>query len=1499
MDGERPQAGEAGHDGDSSRLCARLLVLSGVLLATLLGFSAPASALTQQGHSFAFSFGVPGHSSGQLDEPSGIAVNESTGTVYVADRLNNRIQEFESSGGKFVPGKSIEVPYPTSIAVDNSTESSDPSKGDIYVVGATAAEAKELQLEGTTPEEFLVYKYSEKGSLIKKIKKIKGKEVFEEGEKKETETFEEELEVVRGVAVDSHGSLFVDDEEAIFEFNNASKNKAIAHFESEGGETTEGLAVDSQDNLYAGVESPEEASELEEQLTAQNKQEDRAAGLLSAGVFEFGVVSELKLSRETASVEVPEFDPEFSPAVAVNTAASAVNGVDERGDVYITNVASSAGKPISTVAVFNAHHELIQHIAVPKEGTEGQFGDGIAVDAKTGVVFASIAKADTVDVFEREKEGPPTIVGLTACTLGGGPGCPGGAGVAKLSAQLDPHGVATKYRFEYGAAVCAAEPSPCTSTTEATSGKGFEDEVVSAELEGLAAGTYHYRIVAKSPAGEASEEHTFTIMSAASGALPDSREYELVSPAQKEGNEPEPIASAGSTLRAAEDGHAITYAADGPMGGCTEGNRNPEYDQLLSSRGGLGWSTCNITTPNDTGTGIAPSKVPEYADFTANLALALVEPYPSYARGGSVFAEPPLAPPVSRHEGELANAGQEYLENTMYLRADPPQQPQASETANYQQAVEHGRARAQETGSPQAAGGGGYISLVNELNAPGYEPFGGGAEAGENKGIEFTQVATPDLSYGVLVSRRAATGAYEWGPQGQIQLISEVPEAPAVSCSDSGALEVSVEKATGGTVQYKFTDNTRTSSVKYETAAIGYDATAAEVAKAFEEATATNPSGETLALPAGSLVASAGPLDTSAVVLTVHNPAVGSFSALTAVETALEGPNEPGNKKSAGLRYTGCKALGADEVSVGGANQGTQRNAISQDGSRIILTVGNAAGGGQTQHLYVRDTATEATLQLDVPAAGAGAGPLDPMFQTASVDGSKVFFTDTQRLTSNSKATELTPDLYVAELSGGEGEGEPLVSKLIDLTPEGNGGESADVPAYEQYKWSGGVMGASEDGSYIYFAASGALAPGATRGACYAEQEPTASCNLYVRHHGESGWEPTRLIATVSAEDGPDWGDDKTAPVHTGGDLSFMASRVSPNGAYLAFMSYRSLTGYDNEDRTGHEPDEEVYLYSAGKGDVVCASCNPAGEQPAGVLDLQSSEGGVQEGAEGVGLVADRTGVWNKHWLGASLPGWTTLNLYKSTYQSRYLSNEGRLFFDSPDTLVPAVKEEVEEGNTSKEKVYQYEPGGLGSCASAAGCISLISSAGAKHEATFLDASANGNDVFFLSAEKLTQQDIDQSFDIYDAHACEAASPCLPPPAGAQPVCRSAEECRPGGYSSSSYEAPASSAEGPGNPAPKTQESLGEKTVTTPLTPAQLLAKALSVCKKDKNHSKRAACEKSARAKYYPKLLAAALKACKKDKGSKRKTCETTARRHFTIQKAKKASHAAAARKGR
>jgi hypothetical protein len=540
-------------------------------------------------------------------------------------------------------------------------------------------------------------------------------------------------------------------------------------------------------------------------------------------------------------------------------------------------------------------------------------------------------------------------------------------------------------------------------------------------------------------------------------------------------------------------------------------------------------------------------------------------------------------------------------------------------------------------------------------------------------------------------------------------------------------------------------------------------------------------------------------------------------------------------------------------------------HAISNDGSLVFWTHRN----GEEATLFVRDTKTHETLQLDAVTSGTGAGHPDATFQTASADGSRVFFTDTQPLTEDSRALQAEQrraDLYVFELKHTA----PLEGTLTDLTPQGVHGESAAV---QEQAGGGGVLGASEDGSYVYFVANGALANGDPAGNCLLaseQQEPGRMCNLYARHLNGGEWEAPKLVAVLSNEDAPSWGGSGFP-----GDRKSVTSRVSPSGRYLAFMSDRSLTGYNNEDATcskpatpaieeacnkGERKDEEVFLFDATAKSLVCASCNPSGAQPAGVFDPGAGLEAPKLGAEGVGLVVDRPDVWGplhgkvSHWLGGNVPGWTPISLERAIYQSRYLSDSGRLFFNSPDHLVPAA-------TGVKAKVFEYEPNGVGGCASGGGCIGLLSapsSAGEpnpEHESAFLDASENGNDVFFLTAAKLravngTSGDVDSNFDVYDAHVC-AQGPCLPGPPPGQVPCASSESCHGAAPPPLSFVAPASKSVSVARGG-----TLPSKVTVPPkrLTRAQLLARALKVCrtkfKAKKKKKQRAACEARARKKY-------------------------------------------------
>jgi DNA-binding beta-propeller fold protein YncE len=513
------------------------------------------------------------------------------------------------------------------------------------------------------------------------------------------------------------------------------------------------------------------------------------------------------------------------------------------------------------------------------------------------------------------------------------------------------------------------------------------------------------------------------------------------------------------------------------------------------------------------------------------------------------------------------------------------------------------------------------------------------------------------------------------------------------------------------------------------------------------------------------------------------------------------------------------------------------RGAISEDGGRVIWSSGG--------HLYMRDTVHEKTLELD----GAGTERGSARFQGASADGSTVFFTDEDpTLVSPSNPAKNRPDLYACEI------GETAETcHLTDLTPSSS--EHADL--------LGLALGASESGSSVYFVANGALSEPAAPGNCRAEPQPGAECNLYVVTRsfvaGQAHWGAPRFIARLSNHDNPNW----ESKVLSSPDLGDVTARVSPHGRYLAFMSEQSLTGYDNRDvnpAANGARDEEVFLYDAQAGSLTCVSCDPSGARPRGVFDPPESH---PLNEEGWGLVVDRMKIWQGRWLAGSLPGWTKSQHAIATYQSRYLSDGGRLYFDSPADLVP-------EATNGKEDVYEYEPLGVprgaNACAGASptfvasmrGCLGLVSSGTSPRESAFLDASLSGGeapgsegsqegggDVFFLSAG-LTADKKGASFAVYDAHECTVPRPCLQSEAPqAVTSCTTTATCRPQGYAAPASETPATA--GP----PPSGEVLHSVTSAKPkLTRAQLLAGALKTCRKLKARKKRHRCEASAKARY-------------------------------------------------
>jgi hypothetical protein len=925
---------------------------------------------------------------------------------------------------------------------------------------------------------------------------------------------------------------------------------------------------------------------------------------------------------------------------------------------------------------------------------------------------------------------------------------------ATLHAVLDPEGNGpTTYRFEYGTSI------PYESKTEEGSVEASGAVTVEAHIQELSPGSvYHFRVSATTAAPEtvSSEDKTFTTQgvggsSNQSFALPDGRQYEMVSPPAKHGALIEPIQDIG-VVQAAANGGAFTYLTSQPTESEPQGYSTKV--QVLATRTGTGvWSDQDIETPHNGATGVSVGQGYEYQFFSPDLSQALVEPQGEFT---------PLA-------GEETSP--QASEDTPYVRSDLTCQA-----------------------TPATC----YTPLVTTANTPpGTKIELSPSEAGTGgiqKSKVFFEGATPDLSHVVL--------------QSGVPLVEGAPAYPTE----------------GGAPLYEW---------------------------------------------------------------------AGGKLQLVSVLPAGEG-GEP-----------------ATEVKLGGGpvgESGTEtRNAISADGSRVIWSTEHREHGEEVQALYMSDTAAGKTesVRLDLPEAeclkagtcgtvgkkpnGEEKPPL-PRFDIASSDGSEVFFTDTQRLTADSRAgygqpdgfETIEPDLYACNIEEVEAAGHRhLKCDLTDLTVDTNpDGERAAVVSSSAFS---GVLGAGENGSYVYFVANGLLgdagASGASTGDCGAlspstvkekkEVKEKETCNLYVEHYNGSGWEAPRFIATVSDADSPDWRYQR---------LETLASRVSPDGRYLAFSSQRSLTGYDNTDLSEHPTkneeeegvsagtkvkhhDEEVYLYDAETGRTSCASCDPTGARPSGVF--------VSHGKGNQAIAIGEAGVWEKGtWLAADVPGWTAFSSAQGASQPRYLSDSGRLFFNSHDPLVPS------DVNGTWD-VYQYEPEGDGPAGArcgpqassgsdlfepartlavaghdvqlGAGCVGLISSGESSQESAFLDASESGGDVFFLTASQLVPADVDHAYDVYDAHecgvegiACTTATE-VPPPCTTEASCKPAPEPPP-----SIYGAPASATfNGPGNLEPPPAVVVKPKTKTVKCVKGKHLSH--NKCVKTKHKKKKAKGKKSSK----------------------------------------------------
>jgi hypothetical protein len=650
---------------------ARRLILSIVAtgLAALGWMAAPAFAAER--HLFSAGFG-------SFAAPIGVAVNQSTGHVYVADE-NGKVDNFEASGAPDgvkpqLTGATLAVPY--GIAVDNSSQS---SKGDIYVADVGAQVVDQFDPSGAAT----AVKISE--TSIPTADKGNG------------------TLSPTGVAVDSNGNVFVADDSnnVVDEFS--SLGVFVAQLGSGVISGPQLIAIDNSDNLY--VANGSGAIELDSAGACVNACAPiDAAATTGVAVDGAGNVYASEGSQiakyDSSHTLVERFGaPTSFPAFGGLAAAYGMAVENSTNAVYVADPGAAAGdifKLLTVPDVTSDQPSGIQSTSVVLEGSVNPDGTSVsncqfewgtaagsypntlactqpALPATGSTPVAASAELTGLEpghayhyrlsatnenatsygqdeAFTTRAVAP--VIGETFTTGVS-------ASSAKLNIQIDPGGAETTFHFQYGTTTAYGQSTP--ESPEVGADNSLHS--VATPLQELQPDTtYHYRVVATNEIETVDgPDRTFTTQRAPeeSFALPDGRAYELVSPPQKDGAEVLGIGGGaetpgtGDATQASEDGTSVTYITDAPVS--ANGPGNTFSAQVVSTRAAGGWSSRNISPPHIHPTNVWLDEGEQFRRFSPDLSRAVL--IPLYKA-----LEPPLAPELHQEVGR----GQEiYLRNNV------------------------------------------------------------------------------------------------------------------------------------------------------------------------------------------------------------------------------------------------------------------------------------------------------------------------------------------------------------------------------------------------------------------------------------------------------------------------------------------------------------------------------------------------------------------------------------------------------------------------------------------------------------------------------------------------------------------------------------------------------------------------------------------------------------------------------------------------------------------
>jgi hypothetical protein len=427
-------------------------------LIVFLGFLVSASPALAEPHPKVGEFG-------SFTNPNGIAVDESSGDVYVADLGTNTVSKFDATGnpivswaangvldGSTTPAGSFSFPNEpdtsAALAVDNSKDPADASAGDLYVLdaGHNVIDKFNANGEALTP-------IADPGSSL-------------------------------GLGIDASGDVRVEvkgtsipQESATDVFDNSAANGFVRHVQAQG------------EVIFDHIEA------LPEHGFAAGSSAGSGYALFSSPC---GCVVKLGADGE----EVGRVDP---GSVAVAVAVDPTSGhvfVDGQSSVTEWDTGEMNGNAQGGVQSSGTLVSSLGSLQLSVASGQG----GIAVNGVSGQVYVSNPADGKVYVFGSTAPlavaGAPADVTRTSATLQG---------------TVDPRGVPVEScQFEYQAGnvsdlslpiVHPSQSAPCVTAHGEPIGAGNSPLAVHADVSGLQPGSlYHFRLVvgnagATSPSG--------------------------------------------------------------------------------------------------------------------------------------------------------------------------------------------------------------------------------------------------------------------------------------------------------------------------------------------------------------------------------------------------------------------------------------------------------------------------------------------------------------------------------------------------------------------------------------------------------------------------------------------------------------------------------------------------------------------------------------------------------------------------------------------------------------------------------------------------------------------------------------------------------------------------------------------------------------------------------------------------------------------------------------